>query len=112
VIRGDIYLAGLGEPIGHEQAQQRPVLVISAQPWLDSQPPVVVIVPLTRTYRQRVTHVEVEPGGSGLRATSYAKCEDVRSISPLRLGRRFGQADAVVLVRVEAILRRLLGLVG
>jgi mRNA interferase MazF len=110
VRRGEIYLADLGAPVGHEQSMTRPVLVLSAQPWLDSHPPVVAVVPLTRTRRPSATHVEVEPGGSGLRETSYLKCEDVRAISPLRLGHRFGCADDDVVLRVEVILRRLLGL--
>ncbi|RIQ26078.1 type II toxin-antitoxin system PemK/MazF family toxin [Jiangella rhizosphaerae] len=108
--RGDIYLADLGEPIGHEQALKRPVLIVSAQPWLESHPPVVTVLPLTRTYRQRSTHVEVEPGSSGLKATSYVKCEDIRAISPRRLGRYFGRADDATLVTIETILRRLLAL--
>lgn len=108
--RGEIHLADLGEPIGHEQAFVRPVLVLSAQPWLDSRPPVVSVIPLTRTRRDSPTHVEIEPGTSGLAATSYAKCEDLRAISPERLRNLFGTVDDVVLMRVELIVRRLLGL--
>ncbi|MFT3797538.1 type II toxin-antitoxin system PemK/MazF family toxin [Microbacterium sp.] len=110
VKRGDVYLAALGEPVGHEQALRRPVVIVSAEAWLASEPPVLTVVPVTRTFRNRSTHVEVEPGVSGLRATSYAKCEDVRSISPLRLEHRFGRVDDVTLARVDLILRRLLGL--
>ena len=108
--RGDIYLADLGTPIGHEQSLVRPVLVISAQPWLDSRPPVVVVVPLTRTVRGSVTHVEIERGEAGLRQASYAKCEDLRSISPERLGRLLGNVGDAVLERVGVIIRRLLAL--
>jgi mRNA interferase MazF len=110
VNRGDIYLASLGEPIGHEQAGDRPVLVVSASAWLNTSPPVVAVVPLTRTYRQRSTHIEIEAGKSGLAATSYAKCEDIRAISPQRLRRKLGEADALVMVRIDTLLRRLLGL--
>lgn len=108
--RGEIWLADLGDPVGHEQALVRPVVLVNAQQWLDSTPPVVAAVPLSRTRRDAVTHVEVEPGLSGLRATSYVRCEDVRSISPRRLERRFGQLDDVTLLRVETLLRRLLAL--
>lgn len=108
--RGEIYFADLGDPMGHEQAQRRPVLIVSAQPWLESNPPVVAVLPLTRTPRGRTSHVELEQGSSGLSATSYIKCEDIRSISPLRLERLFGYADAAVLVAVDLILRRLLAL--
>lgn len=108
--RGDIWLADLGEPVGHESAFARPVLLLSAQPWLDSHPPVVTVLPLSRARREAVTHVEVEPGRSGLRETSYVRCEDVRALSPRRLERRFGAVDEVVLRRVETLMRRLLAL--
>ena len=108
--RGEVYLADLGDPIGHEQGMTRPVVVVSAEPWLASDPPVIAVVPVSRTFRARSTHVEIEPGRSGLRATSYAKCEDVRSISPLRLQTAFGAIDDVAQVRIDLILRRLLGL--
>ncbi len=108
--RGEIYLADLGDPVGHEQAFVRPVLVLSAQPWLDSNPPVVVVAPLTRTRRESATVVEVEPGSSGLAETSYVKCEDLRAVSVARLERRFGVADELSVLRVETIVRRLLAL--
>ncbi len=108
--RGEIHLADLGDPFGHEQGFVRPVVLLSSQPWLDSHPPVVHVVPITRTRRGAPTHVEVEPGASGLAATGYLKCEDLRSISPGRLERRFGEVDEVVLMRVETILRRLLSI--
>jgi mRNA interferase MazF len=110
VSRGELYIAALGEPIGHEQGGNRPVLIVSASAWLDTSPPVIAVVPLTRTYRQRSTHVEIETGISGLAATSYAKCEDIRAISPDRLRHKLGDADEVVVARVDLLLRRLLGL--
>lgn len=108
--RGEIYLADLDDPVGNEQGLHRPVLLVSADQWLASNPPLLMVVPLTRTYRQRSTHVEIEPGTSGLRDISYAKCEDLRSVSPLRLGRRFGETEATVVTKVDVILRRLLAL--
>lgn len=108
--RGEIHLADLGDPIGHEQGLRRPVVIISAQPWLDSSPPVITVLPVTRTFRGRATHVEIEPGQSGLAATSYIKCEDIRAISPLRLTRTFGTVDPVTLARAEAILQRITAL--
>ncbi|MHA7172457.1 type II toxin-antitoxin system PemK/MazF family toxin [Arthrobacter monumenti] len=108
--RGDIYFADLGEPIGHEQGLRRPVLIVSAPPWIASNPPVLAVLPLTRSQRHRATHVEIEPGLSGLKATSYIKCEDIRSTSPLRLDHHFGHAEESVLAQVDLILRRLLAL--
>jgi mRNA-degrading endonuclease toxin of MazEF toxin-antitoxin module len=47
---------------------------------------------------------------SGLAATSYAKCEDIRAILPHRLRHKFGEVDAMVMVRIHTLLRRLLDL--
>lgn len=110
MIRGEVHLADLGEPVGHEQALRRPIVIVSANPWLGTNPPVIAVVPVTRTPRGRTTHVEIEPGTSGLRELSYAKCEDIRSISPLRLEQRFGSVDELVLARIDSILRRILAL--
>lgn len=108
--RGEVHLADLGDPVGQEQALRRPVLIVSANPWLASNPPVVTVLPITRTYRGSASHVELEPGSSGLAATSYVKCEDIRAISPLRLEREMGQADLVDMTKINQILGRLLGL--
>ena len=108
MIRGDIFLADLGDPIGHEQAFRRPVMVVSAQRWLNTDPPVVATLAITRTRRDWPEHVEIEPGSSGLRSVSYLTCEDIRAISPLRFDRQFGRVDPVVMARVDVILRRLL----
>lgn len=108
--RGDILLAELGDPVGHEQGLLRPVLVVSAPPWLASTPPVVAVLPITRTNRHSPTHVELEAGASGLRDTSYVKCEDIRAISPRRITRRFGRADGATMSHIDLILRRLLSL--
>jgi mRNA interferase MazF len=112
VKRGEVYLADLGEPVGHEQSMKRPVVIVSAQSWLETSPPVVTILPLTSTPRSGLTHVELEPAKTGLRQVSYIKCEDIRTISPLRLTRLYGHVDEIILMRVEVILRRLLALTG
>jgi mRNA interferase MazF len=77
---------------------------------LNSNPPVVAVVPLTSTRRDWPTHVEIEPDAAGLAITSYAKCEDMRAVSPNRFEARLGVVDSLVMLRVESILRRLLAL--
>ena len=108
MIRGDIFLADLGDPIGHEQAFRRPVVVISGQRWLNTNPPLVATLAITRTQRNWPEHIEIEPASSGLREVSYVTCEFIRAISPLRFERRLGRLDAVVMAKADAILRRLL----
>lgn len=42
---------------------------------------VIMMVPCTTTRRDLPSHIEIEPGDSGLDVVSYAKCEDLKSIS-------------------------------
>lgn len=110
VSRGEVYFADLGNAVGHEQSGRRPVVVVSAAEWLASNPPVVSILPLTSVFRAWPTHLEIEAGTSGLAVTSYAKCEDIRAVSPKRFETRLGAVDSLVLLRIESVLRRLLAL--
>ena len=108
--RGEVWLVDLGEPVGHEQAGRRPALVVSADP-LNLGPGVVIIVmPITSTRRGLPSHIEIEPGESGLDMTSYAKAEDVKSISERRFVSRLGAVDVAVMDAVGRALRFLLEL--
>jgi len=108
--RGDVWVADLGEPIGHEQGHIRPAIIMSADHLNASRLGLVIAVPLTRTRRISATHIEVEPGASGLSEISYAKVEDVRSLSTDRLIRRRGFVGADVLHRIGRTLLTLLEL--
>ena len=84
--------------------------MVSGVDWLNSSPPVVSVVPLTSSRREWPTHVEIDAEASGLKVTSYAKCEDMRAVSPRRFERRLGAVDLLAMTRIESILRRLLAL--
>jgi mRNA interferase MazF len=87
-------LIDFGEPLGREQGWQRPAVVVSTDHW-NEQAPVVTVLPLTRACHGLPTRIELEPDGrNGLDAVSYARCEDIRSVSDTRLVRRLGTADA------------------
>lgn len=62
------------------------------------------------TSARRPSHVELEPGPSGLAEVSYTKGEDIKSVSTQRLTRRLGDVPADRLDRIERVLRLLLGL--
>lgn len=108
--RGDIWLASFGAPIGREQAGRRPALVVSTDLFNDGPAGVAIVVPLTTTQRGLATHIEVDVGTSGLDHVSYAKCEDVKSISVERLVMRLGHAGIDVMHDVARNLRFLLDL--
>ena len=106
--RGEIWLVDLGEPIGREQAGRRPAVIVSADRLNESPAGVVIVVPCTTTYRGLPSHVELDPENSGLHAVSYAKCEDVKSVSDQRLVARLGTAHDEALFVLSRALRFLL----
>ena len=103
VNRGDIYLCDFGDPLSHESAFRRPAVVISAPELSGFGLPIVL--PVTRTKRDYPTHVEVE---GVLPVTSYVQCEQIRAVAAERLITRVGALDALTLLRVETVIRRIL----
>jgi mRNA interferase MazF len=106
--RGEVWLVDFGEPVGREQSGRRPAVVVSADPLNESRAGVLIVVPTTTTRRGLPSHVEIEPGNSGLDDLSYAKCEDVKSISERRLIARLGSVTDVVAFDIGRALRFLL----
>lgn len=106
--RGDVWLVDFGEPMGREQAGRRPAVVVSAEPLNRSRAGVVIVVPMTTRHWGLPSHVEVDPAQSGLDEMSYAKTEDVRSISVQRLVAPLGSVGDDVLFAVARSLRFLL----
>lgn len=108
--RGDLWDVDFGTPVGHEQGFRRPSIVISSDEW-NTHAATCVVVPLTRNLSRLPTRTELEPTESnGLAEASYARAEDVRSVSRDRLVRRIGAVDVVVLHAIETTLRRMLEL--
>ncbi|MEO7131831.1 MAG: type II toxin-antitoxin system PemK/MazF family toxin [Dermatophilaceae bacterium] len=88
--RGEVDDVGLGQPVGHEPALRRPAAVVSVDTLNNSPAQLVTVVPVTSAYYGLHSHVEVEPGSSGLGHTSYAPCDQLRVISTARLASRRG----------------------
>ncbi len=69
-----------------------------------------IVIPITSARRGLLSHVELYDVTSGLDEVSYAKCEDVKSVSARRLVTRLGVAPPQAVFAVERILRFLLAL--
>jgi len=108
--RGDVWLVDFGDPVGREQSGRRPAVVVSADPLNESRAGVVIVIPCTTTRRGLPSHIEIEPGRSGLDDVSYAKCEDVKSVSEQRLVARLGSVVDETLFAIVRVLRFLLDL--
>jgi mRNA interferase MazF len=108
--RGEVWLVDFGEPLGREQAGRRPALIVSDDDLNDGPSGLVIVVPITSARRGLPSHIEIDDAGSGLDAISYAKCEDVKSVSDRRMISRLGVAPLPAVFAVERALRFLLGL--
>jgi len=108
--RGEIWDLDLNPTKGREQAGRRPALIVSVDQFNRGPAELIVAVPLTRSDRGIRWHVAVQPPEGGLTDRSFAKCEDVRSLSKSRLARYRGRISAATMAEVEDRLRILLGL--
>ena len=106
--RSEVWLVDFGEPVGREQSGRRPAVVVSSDLLNESRAGVVVVLPITTTYRGLPSHIEIDRGSSGLDEVSYAKCEDVKSISEQRFISRLGTVGDEVMFQAARALRFLL----
>lgn len=108
--RGEVWLVDFGDPRGHEQAGLRPAVVVSADRLNESLAGVLMVVPSTTARRNLPSHIEIEPGDYGLDQVTYAKCEDLKSISEKRLINHLGRVSPDVTFEIDRVLRFLLDL--
>ena len=110
VFRGEVWLVGLDPTLGREQAGTRPALVISEDLFNQGHADLVIVIPITSKDKGIRSHVAISRNEGGLPIPSFAKCEDVRSISKQRLRKRLGVVSDQTIDGVEEKLRLLMGL--
>ena len=108
--RGETYAVDLGQPVGHEPAFRRPGVVVSVDLLNNGAGGLVVVVPVTTTGYGLRSHVELEPGGSGLDHTSYARCDQLRVVSVQRMSSRWGTVGPDDMLAIDQALRFVLDL--
>jgi mRNA interferase MazF len=109
-LRGEIWTVNLNPTRGREQLGTRPALVVSTDQFNQGPAGLVVVLPITGTARGIPLHVRIDPPEGGVKKLSFVKCEDVRSISKERLGRRWGRVSPNTLADIEDRIRILLEL--
>ena len=108
--RGEVWLVDLSPTRGHEQAGVRPGLVLSVDPFNHGPAGLIVVMPLTTVSKGIPFHVEINPPEAGVKAKSFIKCEDIRSVAKERLSRPWGRVSRRTIEAVEDRIRILLGL--
>ncbi len=104
-------MTSLGLPAhatGHEQAKERPALIVSADFVNRSASDVVIVLPLTSTLRSIRSHVVIAPPEGGVTEVSSIQCEQIRAISAHRLRDYLGEASEETMSQVEHTLKLLL----
>ncbi|MCV7270108.1 type II toxin-antitoxin system PemK/MazF family toxin [Mycobacterium doricum] len=108
--RGEVFDVDLGQPVGHEQAFDRPAVVVSVDILNNGPGGLVVVVPVTTAGYGLRSHVELEPANSGLDHTSYARCDQLRAVSTERLSSRRGLIGPEQMQAIDQALRFVLDL--
>lgn len=105
--RGEVWLVDWSPGRGSEQLGRRPAVIVQTDP-ANRNPryPNTIVVAVSTQGREVPTHVTLEPSsGRGLSRRSFAKCEQVLTISKDRLVRRVGRLEESDVARVAAALR-------
>ena len=91
ILRGDIYWADLDPAKGHEQAGQRPVLVLSNDVF-NQRSGTVIAMALTSQPQRAGFPLTLELTGAHLLKKSWVKISQIRTLSVERLSRKIGCA--------------------
>jgi len=108
ILRGEIRWADLNPVRGHEQAGQRPVLVLSHDVF-NERSGTVIAVALTSQEPRAGYPLTLELTTARLPKRTWVKGSQIRTFSTERIGKRLGRASDEELARV---LEGLLELVG
>jgi mRNA interferase MazF len=108
ILRGEIYWADLDPTKGHEQAGQRPVLVLS-QDVFNERSGVVIAMALTSQPQRAGFPLTYELTSSHLPKKSWVKINQIRTLSQERLGKRIGRITPEDLDRIIEGLNEIIG---
>jgi mRNA interferase MazF len=109
--RGEIYWSDLNPRRGREQAEKRPVIIVSVDAYNESRSALIGVVPLTTAGLKNPIHVPLSKTETGLAADSTALVDHARFLDRARLsGGVAGRLTALAQQRVDRNLKRVLGL--
>lgn len=108
VLRGDVRWADLNPVRGHEQAGQRPVLVVSHSVFNDRSGTVIAVAMTSQEPRAGFP-LTLESHAVGLKKRSWIKISHIRTLPVERIGTRVARASEEELARVLDGLNEILG---
>ena len=99
IVRGDVVWAELNPIVGHEQAGQRPVVVLSHDIFHDRSGTVIAVAVSSQEPRAGFP-LSVEITTARLPKRSWVKTGQIRTLSVERLGRKLGRITPEELERI------------
>lgn len=99
ILRGGIYWADLSPARGHEQAGQRPVLVISHDIFNERSGTVIALALTSQSQRVGLP-LAIKIESAELPKPSWVKISQIRTLSTERLGKRLGRVSPEELLQV------------
>jgi mRNA interferase MazF len=108
ILRGEIRWADLDPTRGHEQAGQRPVLILSHDVF-NARSGTVIAVALTSQEPRAGFPLTLESTARGLPKQSWIKVSQIRTLATERIGRRIAQASDEEVAEVIDGLTEIIG---
>ena len=108
ILRGEIRWADLNPVRGHEQAGERPVLVLSHDVF-NERSGTVIAVALTSQEPRAGFPLTMEILARGLPKRSWVKISQIRTLSTERIGRRLARVSDEDLVHIVEGLNEIIG---
>jgi mRNA interferase MazF len=107
-----VWLLDFGHPVGGEQGGMRPAVVVASELHCRFPIEMTIVVPLTTRDRGLPHHVPIGTAGAGLRERSWARTEDITTISTTRFAsnRPLGRLPDAEAANVRHWLRRMISL--
>jgi mRNA interferase MazF len=108
ILRGDVIWTDLNPGIGHEQAGQRPVIVLSHDEFNDRSGTVIAI-PITGQEPRASFPLTLEIESVKLPKRSWAKIGQIRTLAVARLRKKLGRISPEELDRIVEGLNEIVG---
>jgi mRNA interferase MazF len=105
-------LVDFGQPIGSEQQGIRPVVIVASELHCRFPLDMTIVVPLTTRDRQLPHHVPIASAQAGLKLPSWARTEDITTVSTSRLRstRPLGRLTDAEADAIRGWLRRMISI--
>lgn len=98
--QGEIWLFDPDPTKGNEIGKKiRPGIIISHNLMNSGPSGLVFLIPLTSVYKGIASHVKISPPLGGVTVESYALCEQMRSISKIRLVKKMGKINSPAVLK-------------